>query len=118
MQFDESFFDDALFYPGVVETSRQGSPILSHPGDGEPVRILVRPNRVTRVEPDGRVIAVTIYRVSFRNDPTPLNSGRGVRLDDKIAWGNVELMAQGPSYLPCTRADRMPVWRVDCLARE
>ncbi len=117
MQFDDSFFDDALFFAGVVSVSRQGSPVLSHTADGEPVRVLVRPNRVTRVEPDGRVVAVTVYRLTFREDPSSLNSGLGVRQDDKVVWGDVELIAQGPSWLPCTRPDRMPLWRVDCLAK-
>lgn len=117
MTFDDSFYDDALFFAGVVNVSAQGSPILSHPGGGESVRVLVKPFRVTRIEPDGRVIASTVYRVTFREDPAGLNGGEGVRQDDKIVWNGVELMAQGPTYLPCTRTDRLPLWRVDCLAR-
>lgn len=116
MTFDDSFYDDALFFAGVVAVSSQGSPILSHPGDGESVRVLVKPFRVSRVEPDGRVVAVTVYRVTFRTSPSGLNGGEGVKQDDKIVWDGVNLMAQGPLYLPCTRPDRLPLWRVDCLA--
>ena len=117
MLFHDSFFDDAEFLACTPTISRQGATTLVYPDEGEQVRVLVKPFRVTEVMPDGRVMAVTIYRVTFQGDPTGLNAGNGVRLDDKVLWKGVHLVAQGPTYLPCTRADRMPLWRVDCIAK-
>lgn len=117
MQFDQSFFDDATFVAGVETMTRGGLPVLSHAGDGEPVRVVVRPFRVTRVDDDGRILSATVYRVTFREDPSSLNGGLGVRLNDLIEFGGTQLIAQGPHYLPVTRADRFPLWRVDCVAK-
>ena len=117
MSWDADFFSDVSHLPAVRATSSQGADLITHPGPGTAVKASCQSRRIQRVEPDGRLVSVTLWQVFFPVDPASLNGGTGINVDDIIQYGNFKLVVQSVHVPEPSRTDVFPLWRCEAVEK-
>lgn len=105
------------FAPATKTTGPSGgvSTAYPEPGTGPLLDASVQPETLQRVDEDGAVYTVTAYNVFLREDPSPLNGGRGVNERDAFRYRGQLLVAQGPAQPP---GEGNATWLVVCLDQQ
>ncbi len=104
------------FLINTIAISNQGGVATNFPapGDGVPVKGTVHLRQVHEAEPDGSERFVTRGTVSLLDDPSALNGGLGVQLDDGFRWNGLVMQAQSDAK-PIVVAGAIACWKIDVL---